>query len=552
MKLTITGSSYLFPNNNAWRELGSKYDLNFSDYGSWANELINSDPESIMLIVLFLEDLYNQDINKVEEIKKNLLGVLNLIEQRLKKSNKPTIISASYLEVHNLVQSSKKNPITKKVYFWFLSSLEELGLVYKSLYFIDLDNEFSKIGKNLCLDKRNWYLASSHISNKGLAILAKTAFRLLNRCFLAPHKVLVLDCDNTIWGGVIGEDGIHNILLGEDGLGKVYQDFQRAVKKINNQGVLILLASKNNESDVWEVFNNHQLMVLEKKDITAYRINWKEKYKNIIEMSKELDLGLDSFVFWDDSPVERDKMKINLPEVFTIDTPAEVFKWPEYLINLDCFSIVNSTKEDLFKKEQYANRAVFLKDKSNIMDEKSYLKTINILPKTHELNESNINRAAQLCGKTNQFNLRTIRYSFEDLNNISKIKSNIIFLTSLKDKYGDHGLVGLNYLKKIDKDYIFIDIFLMSCRAMGRYLEAWMLLQIIDISKKLGFKYIISEYIKTKKNVIVESFYINYGFTKLEKKNVSKKLALFSNDKSLFIRSTESTKVPYGEIYEKN
>ena len=305
----------------------------------------------------------------------------------------------------------------------------------------------SWFGKDSCVDKRNWYLAHCHLSNKGLSVLANTIIKFLNKYQHATHKVLILDCDNTLWG-VVGEDGTKNIILGEDGLGKIYLDFQKEVKKLSNKGIILALASKNNEEDVLEVFQNNTQMILQKSDITVLKVNWQEKYKNIQEMAKELNLGLDSFVFWDDSPVERDKVKLMLPEVFTVDTPKDICKWPDLVRNLDCFSKSYYTDEDFVKKEQYKKKSNVYKGKGKISNEKTYLKSINLKPKIYKVENSNINRAAQLCLKTNQFNLRTIRYSKAELINMNNKKGYIIFLTGLNDKYGDHGLVGLNCLKK--------------------------------------------------------------------------------------------------------
>ena len=551
MKLVLTGSSYLMPKSNDWLNLNSKnYEVCFSGYANWANELIKSNTKNIIVLILFLEDLFRLE-TKEEEMKKNLKTVLKLILQRLKLSNAPILLAPLYIESINLINESKSSSNIKKIYFWLISELEELKKGYNNFYFIDVESEFSNIGKKSCLDKRNWYVAHCHLSNLGSRTIAKSICKVLYRHFNPIHKVLVLDCDNTLWGGVIGEENKKNILLGQDGVGKIYQDFQKEIKTLNNKGILILLASKNNEEEVWSFFDKNTNMMLKKSDISAYRINWKDKSSNIIAMSKELDLGLDSFVFWDDSAIERDKVKLNLPQVLTIDVPKEIYQWPELLRNLYCFSATTFTKEDLFKNEQYKSRAKFIKDKHNIIDEKSYLKSINLKPKLHSLTDTNINRAVQLSQKTNQFNLRSKRYSLENLSEMKNSKDFTIFLTSLKDNYGDHGLVGLICLKEINKEYLFIDTFLMSCRAMGRYLEAWMLSKIIEKSELLGYKFIIGQLIKTKKNLPVINFYSDYGFKPLNLNEINT-LNFNPQSKNLYKRLTKDKKVLNGDIYEKN
>ena len=550
MKLLATSTSYIAPKNLVWRELHKKYDLKFSNYGNWANDLISANKNMTIIFVLFFEDLLNLDEANEHNHEKNLLGVLELIVLRLDKNNTPLICTILQVENLNFLNHTKSISSLKRLFFWFSLELEKIAKKYKNFYLIDLENEISWVGKSACIDQRNWYLAHCHLSNKGLSVLSGSVSRFLRKYTKANHKVLVLDCDNTLWGGIVGEDGMKNIVLGGDGIGKIYQDFQREIKKFSNKGILIAIASKNNEEDVMDVFRENNQMILKRSDISIFKINWREKHKNIQEMAKELGLGLDSFVFWDDSPVERDKVRLILPEVFTVEAPENIFNWPDLLKNLDCFSKEYYTNEDFFKKKQYERRAMFIKDKKIISDERSYLKSINLKPKLFKIDNSNINRAAQLCLKTNQFNLRTIRYSREELIDMKSSKEYIIFLTNLKDKYGDHGLVGLNCLKKINKDYIFIDTFLMSCRAMGRHLEAWMLLQIIAQSKRLGIKYVLGEYVETNKNIIVKNFYNKYGFKKIriDKINTNLKGALFGSD--LFILSTTTNKIPHGDIYE--
>ena len=208
------------------------------------------------------------------------------------------------------------------------------------------DKEFAFVGLNSCIDKRNWYFAHSYLSNHGIKIVASSLNKIIHRIYNPASKVLVLDCDNTLWGGVIGEDGINNIKIGQDGEGKIFEDFQKVIKNFITQGVIITILSKNNEHDVWNVFQSHTSMVLRKKDIVSWKIDWNEKYKNIKAIAKELDLGLDSFVFWDDNPIERDQMKRFVPEVVTVDVPDDISSWPDLLKNLDQFSKFNTTKED--------------------------------------------------------------------------------------------------------------------------------------------------------------------------------------------------------------
>ena len=368
----------------------------------------------------------------------------------------------------------------------------------------------------------------------------------------APSKVLVLDCDNTIWGGVIGEDGISGIVLGQDGLGQAFVDFQLAAKNLAEEGVILALASKNNENDVWDVIEKHTSMILKRKDIISYKINWNEKSDNLQQISQELDLSLNSFVFWDDNPIEREKVRNILPEVNTVEVSKNVFDWPRQLANLDCFAKFDLTEDDKRKTEQYRSRACFKRDRVNVVDEASYLKSIKLRPQALRIGSSNIIRASQLCAKTNQFNLRTIRHSVNDINVLISSNKDLCFLVSLEDLYGDHGIVGLTCLSEINSSIVFLDTLLMSCRVIGRHLEAWMLNEALKRANICGYKYLIGEFLETKKNVICKDFLISHGFKPLSQTDHSNSLIWknFTKTENLYLCPTTETAVPFVDVYE--
>jgi len=359
----------------------------------------------------------------------------------------------------------------------------------------------------------------------------------------------VLDCDNTLWGGVVGEDGVKGLKLGQDGDGKAYQDFQRAVKFHQKNGIILALNSKNNDRDVWEVFSNHKEMILKKKDIISSKINWNEKFDNLIAISKELDLNLDSFVFWDDNPIEREKVKKNLPQVDVIDVAHDVNQWATQLYTLDQFAKLVVTKEDLKKTNQYKSRTKFLKAINSSKNEIEYLKSIKLKPKILKINKYNLSRAEQLCMKTNQFNLRTARYKANEIQHLSKKMQNIVFLTNLEDIYGNHGIISLVIVKKIDNEIAFLDTFLMSCRILGRHLESWIINETIQKCKQKGYKILISEHIPTQKNLMAKNFTSKNGFT--NDINNKKILNLFKkNKKNITFAELKKVKIPYLDAYK--
>ena len=233
----------------------------------------------------------------------------------------------------------------------------------------------------------------------------------------------------------------------------------------------------------------------------------------------------------------------------------EVYLWPKLIRNLENFAKFKVTQDDRNKTNQYHGRAKFVRDSSNISDIFEYLKGINLCPVATNLNVALLGRAIQLCSKTNQYNLRTIRHSAEDLLNFSSFNNDFCFLVSLTDNYGDHGVVALVCLQKLDDRLLFLDTLLMSCRVLGRYLEAWILNEIISRANKNGFEYVFGEFIPTERNIVAKDFFGNYGFTQID--NSSEFYEKIINSKltsggDIFIFSKNKSTIPYLDIYEKN
>jgi len=549
-KIILGGTSFLLPNNPSWNDLYEKYNLKFTEYANYKEIFANKNADKILCFYLFFEDFDNS-----KKIEKKLIFLLKLLETRLKSSYEPLIFAYSNRSDSDVIKSAKAKSTNILKFKKFYSILERLKKKYSNFYELNLNNEFAKIGTNHIYDDRNWYILRCRLSTEGIKTVSKSFNKIIERIYNPASKVLVLDCDNTLWGGVVGEDGIKNILIGQDGIGKAHYDFQKSIKKISDEGILLAICSKNNEKDVWEVFNKHKSMILKKKNILSYRINWKNKADNIQEISKELNIGLKSFVFWDDNPMERSIVKKHLPEVKVIEADEDVCMWPKILNQNLNFQKFNVTQEDLNKKNQYIIRSKFEKKKSEAFNEIKYLKSIFLKPTINFINNSNISRAEQLCQKTNQFNLRNVRYTQSDLEKINKDLNYKIFLIGLRDIFGDHGLVGLVIIKKIQDDVYFIDNMMISCRVFGRNLESWILKKIIDIIKKNKPKYIIAEFIKTKKNQIALDYLKKNNFKVF--KSINKKLNLKIdkrkyNYNNMYLFDVLNEKVPNLEVFKSN
>jgi len=558
MKIVLNSTSFLLPNNENWSHLKKNNDIIFSDYGNINDKENINDKIEAEITLFFLPDLFdyfqNGKIHYKSQLKK-IKNIIKLIKNKIKSTDKKFIIGVSEYLYNNVINFSKNINFSNKIKFFFIDELYNLSKKNKNLFVVDLDIIFSEHGYKNCLDQRNYYMFRCRLSTFGIEIISKNLKKLTDRIKSTNKKVLLVDCDNTLWGGVLAEDGIENIQIGQDGIGAAFSDFQKAIIKIKTSGILIVLVSKNERSDVEKVLKEHQSMILKKKDITTMKVNWNEKSTNIKQLSDELSLGLNSFVFWDDNPIEREKVRAQLKDVEVVEPLSDITSWPKQLLEYRGFSKFIISKEDGAKTKQYKIREKFEQDKHSSKDEINYLKSIKVKPSIIKIDKSTINRTVQMCQKTNQFNLRTKKY---DANDILKLNNtNISFLVKLKDNYGDHGIVSFVSLKIVDDKSIFIDTFLMSCRILGRYLEFWILNEIKKIAIKRKTDHILLEYIPTKRNVVAKNFILKNKFETISKKETAKyhifikKLKKESMNSEFYSLSTNKI-IPNLEIYEKN
>ncbi len=517
-QLLVVGSSFLPPIEHIWERLKKSFEIHFSNIGNWSEILDSSNLKKDVVSIFLLEDMgFDRKFNPIE----NMQSLLSIIRQRLKTSNKTFLFCFSTHTPSNVITRSKSPGLLTDV----MRELQKMCEEYQHFYTIDIDYLFAEMGLNSTYSYRNWYFSNSRLTNLAWDKLTFAISQVLNRLKSAPKKVLVLDCDNTIWGGIIGEDGLSGLLLGQDGVGKAYKDFQGAVLDIRQTGTLLGLASKNNEEDVWQVFDNHSQMLLKRSDIVISRIDWNDKASNLLKMSFELDIGLDSFVFWDDNPFEREQMRSHLPEVTTVEPPKAVELWPQFLRKLDLFSNFYVTQEDLDKQHQYISRFAFQNFRATRQNDGDYLNNIMLSAALVPIDEKNVSRAEQLSMKTNQFNLRNVRLNSNEIRDFINREDNFGYLVHLKDMFGDHGLVAL-FLVSTHEEVAFVESFNISCRVFGRKLEYWMTSKIEEIGEFLGVSAVVFESIPTVKSRNVVSKFLESGlFLKLD--NVPNSLVSF-------------------------
>ena len=334
--------------------------------------------------------------------------------------------------------------------------------------------------------------------------------------FRGPPKCIVVDCDNTLWGGVVGEDGIHGLRLGETYPGVCFQQFQRQLKELKELGFVLAVNSKNNEGDVRAVFEQHPGMVLQWGDFAATRINWQDKASNMSALAEELNLSVDSFIFIDDNAFEIELIRRTFPGILTLTVPTETWKLPQLLPACSALDRLRITTEDLAKTEMYAQQRQrkAVQDQTSSLDE--YLARLGLKMTIERYDpQRHGQRAAQLLQKTNQFNLTTRRYAEKELLELDRSGA-LIYLASLKDNFGDYGRIALAIIR-LDSPQPMLDSFLMSCRAIGRKVETMFLAFLIENLKSRGLEKLQAQYIPSPRNQVSAGFLADHGFQLLEK-----------------------------------
>jgi len=517
--LKIFCTSSLAPAGSFWSALKKNYKIDFEEFLDINDIKIKKKLDEINYFIIFVEDLTQNFNNQAHNARliKNYFNNLNRIS---KKNNSTNIISIfSRDESHPINFAKYENPksiFLNKINNYLFSKTKKSN----NFFYLNTNTLFDKVGHDAVYDTRNWYSFRLRVNQKGMNIIIAHLRDLLDKLNKPRKKVLLLDCDNTLWGGVVGEDGVEKLKIGTDGEGKAFRDFQNTLKSISETGILLCLTSKNNENDVWDVFNHHPEMILKKKDITTSYINWDDKVENIKKISKKLNLGLDSFVFIDDNPLERDLVKKFLPQVEVLQMPDDISFWSDYLKQLTLFSNFGKTSEDSKKKIQYEEKLKFDDDLKNTKNKKKFLKKINLKIKVEKLNRYHYSRASQMTLKTNQFNFTSRRYSIGEISKFNNDKKNMTFILNLRDYYGEHGFVSLIMLTKIKNNFIITN-FLTSCRVLGRDVEKIFLNQIIKKIVKKKNKLFI-EFIPTTQNNLAKKFIIENKFKILNKKEKQK------------------------------
>ena len=380
----------------------------------------------------------------------------------------------------------------------------------------DIQYLSAQVGLNTWFEPTYWYSFHTALSPTATVALARSLAAMVKSVYGKSKKCLVLDLDNTLWGGVIGDDGVQGLLLGRDNaMGEAFQNFQRYVKELQRRGVLLAVCSKNEAEAAAQGFL-HPDSILKLEDFSAFKANWNPKPDNIREIAFELNIGLDSFVFVDDNPAERALVTAQLPEVSVPDVGSDVTRFADVLEQERYFEVDKIVKEDLSRGSYYSANGQRNVSQGKFQDYGEFLDSLEMVAEIAPFASMYLERIAQLINKTNQFNLTTRRYTAAEVETMAKDPQCLTLYGRLGDKFGDNGLVSV-LVGRVAGETLEIDVWLMSCRVLKREMELAMFDTLVEQCRVRGIRRIIGVYTPSKKNGMVSGLYGELGFTAASK-----------------------------------
>ncbi len=525
---TFTVETQLDSLNLALSTLPCRPKIMLGNLGNIEQILLDSNSQMLQafpdaLLVLWRLDelhprlLFEYDGMSIVERESAITSIINRIKNLCTEYNgtAPLFLSTLPMLSHGRVMNDLYTSCSPKYAVLRINKvLHELTIQYPKIHLYDFSGWVSEIGASAIDFKMDLY-AQQPIARASILSFAKNLSDTFRPLVRTAAKVLVLDLDKTLWGGVLGEDGVSGLKIGYDYPGNIYRRIQLHALSLKNRGILLVLLSKNNLADVEQAFSELPDMPLKLNDFSAIRINWQEKNKNIKEVSAELNLGLDSFVFVDDQVFEREQMRFNEPEVQVLDASKDPLETLSVLINCQLFDTHCLSNEDRNRSAEYKAQLQRGEFKSQINDPKKFLCTLKMQAKITLLTEATIPRAVQMLTKTNQFNLTTQRHTEVDLRRMLANKENVLLVLSLRDRFSDQGIVGLiiaigDKTTKISR----IDSFLLSCRVIGRGVEQAIWSSLVPHLSVKGFKTLHAEYFRTTKNSQVKNLFEDLGMVR--------------------------------------
>ena len=481
-----------------------------------SSELYQMTPD-FTLFWLCTEKLYEafcQSTNRSDfanQIITSLEGYWNRVNQQYKT----TILQFNFTQIDDRVFGNYGNKTPDS----FLFQIRKLNYLlmekctqYKNVFIIDIDYLQQIYGEYGIKENKMYYIAKIPLSTKILPEVAKQTIDVIKAMKGKMKKCVILDLDNTLWGGVIGDDGLENIQIGELGLGHAFSEFQMWLKELQKRGIILAVCSKNEEETAKEPFLKHPEMVLHMEDIAMFVANWEDKASNIKRIQDTLNIGMDSIVFLDDNPFERNLVKSMIPDITVPNLPEDPSQYLNYVKSLNLFETAAYSETDKNRTKQYQEEMGRVNLQKQFSSYSEYLERLEMTAEAKPFDKFHFSRIAQLTQRSNQFNLRTIRYTEQEIEQLAKEKEYLTLYFTLKDKFGDYGLISVVIMDKQPENTLFISEWVMSCRVLKRSMEEFILDEIIRTAEEHGFDKVTGEYIRTPKNNMVSELYKKMGF----------------------------------------
>ena len=508
-------------------------DLRVGGYGSYVDELLN--PQSalakfkpdVIFVLLDLEDIAGRLPELCadglgEHVETEINESLERMAQLLKNFRSGTsarivfqgCVVPDLTSLGDIGDANLPHSLTSSVH-QLNQGLAALCRTVSDCVFFDVDHLAARHGRANWRDSRMFLASRLPVSAASFGTYSRGLVRSLSALFRAPRKVLCTDLDNTLWGGILGEEGPDGIATGSAFPGNCYLEYQKYLKQLSSRGILLTIVSKNNEADVREAFQVRAAdLGVGLDNFVATKISWNEKSDSIRELAKELSLGLDSFVFVDDNPVECEAIRQQLPEVAVVGAPVdEPWKLVELLSSQPFFDAAVVTDDDVNRLQEYKAQSQRAELASNAGNRDEFLASLGIVCTFLSALDAPLARSVQLLVKTNQFNLTTRRRSAAEVEEFAASPGGQAIAIRVRDRFGDAGVVGLA-LARTTGDSCIIDSLLLSCRVIGRGIETALLAHLAGNAIRAGAKHLIGEFIATKKNAPCADFYPDHGFVK--------------------------------------
>jgi FkbH-like protein len=384
----------------------------------------------------------------------------------------------------------------------------------RSVFVWDFDGFVRARGVESLHDAKMWYVSKNPYKQSAYPAIAADLMRYIRGAFGRVKKCIVVDLDNTLWGGLAGEDGLEGVQLGHTYPGNCYRDLQKELLRLYNRGILLAINSKNNEEDALRILDQHPDMVLRRRHFAAVRINWQDKAANLRAIARELNIGVDSLVFIDDSPAECELIRQECPECEVTELPDKPYLLPAVVASLPGVENIHITEEDRRRGDMYRAQAERRENEDRYSNLDEFLRSLEMEVAIDAATPFSIPRIAQLTQKTNQLNMTTRRYTEAQVGVFAADQERAVFSVSARDRFGDHGIIGVMILQ-FDKSDCLIDTFLLSCRVIGRGIEQAMTAFAADIGRARGARRVIGEFLPTAKNAPAAGIYQACGFVSI-------------------------------------